>query len=477
MAKVVIIGAGFAGHTAAIYLGNKLGRDHEVTMINKFEYFLYLPSLVWVGVGHMQPEKVSIPLKPVYDKINVRFVQGTATEIHPDENYVLTEKADNRGQARVDYDYLLIATGPKLNWEGTPGSGPKNGYTLSICWLRSAIQTRDEYHEYIERMRRGEKVKFVFGVCHPEATCQGAAFEYLMNINSDLIKRGLRDKAELLYLSNEPALGDFGVGGIHTKKRGKIQSSEDYIKTLFNKYDIKWEVQKGVKKVDEVGIYWEDYEGNHGEAEYDFAMVIPQFIGQPIKYIGRDGKDVSINLINKGGFVLVDGFYGLPYKSLHYTPEAWPAIYQNPAYRNIFAAGIAFASPGPISVPHITPNGTNITAVAPRTGMVSGIIGRLVAKNIIGLIKDGKMAYQERMTEMFMACIASMDTSLWSGSAVPIALFPIAHNYLRFPNEYGRDEFITHFEGGLAGAWVKRIIHTTMLYKLRSYPGWQFIPE
>ena len=53
MARVVIIGAGFAGHTAALYLGSTLGKQHEITMISASERFLYLPSLVWVGVGHM----------------------------------------------------------------------------------------------------------------------------------------------------------------------------------------------------------------------------------------------------------------------------------------------------------------------------------------------------------------------------------------------------------------------------------------
>lgn len=477
MAQIAIIGAGFAGHTAAIYLGNTLGLDHEVTLINKFDYFLYTPSLIWVGVGHMKPEKVCVPLKPIYDRTHVRFVNGTATEIHPDENYVIAERLDQNGPERVDYDYLIIATGPKLNWEGTPGLGPMNGYTLSICHLRTAVQARDEYHETLERLRRGEKARFVIGAGHPETTCQGAAFEYMMNIDRDLVKLGLRDKAELLWLSNEPALADFGVGGIHWKTKGAVQSGEDYVRALFNKHNIKWEVQKGVKNVDHKSIYWEDYSGNHGETHYDFAMLIPQFIGQPMKFIGKEGEDVSDKLMNKAGFVFVDGYYGLSYESLHYTPEAWPAVYQNPVYRNIFAAGIAFAPPGPISPPHTTPNGTNITATAPRTGMVSGIIGRLVAKNLIGLVKEGKMAYQERMTEMYSACIASMGSSLWSGEATSVFLYPIVPNFLRFPNKYGRDERITHLEGGVAGAWIKRIVHTTMLYKAKSYPGWQFIPE
>ena len=477
MAKVLIVGAGFAGHTAAIYLGNKLGQDHEITMINKFNYFLYLPSLIWVGIGRMSPAKLQVSLKPVYDRINVNFVHGAAKEVHPDENFVLVNQADGNGLKRLDYDYLLMATGPKLNWEGTSGLGPMNGYTQSVCWLGSAVQTSQVYHEHLERMRRGERVKFVIGMGHPESTCQGAAFEYLMNVHCDLIKLGLRDKAELLWLSNEPALGDFGVGGVNVRKEGSARYSEDFIRDIFKRCDIEWEIKKGVKGVDEDHIYWEDYSGESGETEYDFAMMIPQFTGVEMKYIGKDGDDISGKVTNKAGFVLVDGFYGLPYESLLYTPEAWPAIYQNPTYRNIFAAGIAFAPPGPISVPHVTPNGTNITAAPPRTGMVSGIIGRLVAKNIISLINDGQLAFQERMTEMFTTCIASMDHSLWRGSAVSVVVFPVVPNLIRFPNQYGRDESITHLERGLSSAWIKRIIHSTMIYKMRSRSCWQIIPE
>ena len=57
MAKVLILGAGFAGQTAALYLGAALGRDHEITLVNRSGRFLYVPSLVWVGTGRMAPEK------------------------------------------------------------------------------------------------------------------------------------------------------------------------------------------------------------------------------------------------------------------------------------------------------------------------------------------------------------------------------------------------------------------------------------
>jgi len=425
----------------------------------------------------MKPEKTSFKLAPVYKRMGVRFIQGRATEVHPDDQFVTVVPEGQKEATRVDYDYLIIATGPKLNYEATEGLGPDKGYTHSICTLPHAIESRDSYFKMVERMKQGETIRFVIGTGHGEATCQGAAFEYIANLHKDLLRRGLRDKAKLLWLSNEAKVGDFGVRGVHVKHENGMLSAEDFMGAAFADYGIDTEVQKAVYRVDDKTIYWEDYEGNCGETPYDFAMLIPQFKGQPLQYIGADGSDVSEKLVNKNGFVLVDAQYGLPYEKLIQHPEAWPATYQNPNYHNIFAAGIAFAPPGPISEPHISPSGRNITAAPPRTGMVSGIIGRVVGLNVVELVKTGRMPHQERMTEMVAACIASMGDSLWDGSAAVIMIYPVVPDFKRFPNSEGRDLFTTHMEMGLAGAWMKRLIHTTMIYKLKANPGWQFIPE
>jgi NADPH-dependent 2,4-dienoyl-CoA reductase/sulfur reductase-like enzyme len=83
MAKVAIIGAGFAGQTAALYLGDALGAEHEITVINRLKDFSYVPSWVWVGIGRMPVEKTTFPLGPVYERFGVRFVHGRATESRP----------------------------------------------------------------------------------------------------------------------------------------------------------------------------------------------------------------------------------------------------------------------------------------------------------------------------------------------------------------------------------------------------------
>lgn len=479
MAKIVVIGAGFAGHTAALYLGSQLGRKHDITVISNRDVFGYVPSWVWVGIGHMKPERTIFKLKPVYDRKHVKFVHAAAKEIHPEagDQYVLGEAIDSGKEVRLEYDYLIIAPGPLLNFAGTPGLGPENGFTHSICSLPHAVKTRDAYLALCERMKKGEKVKIVIGTGHPGATCQGAAFEYIVNVHKDLVKKGLRDRADILWLSNEPALGDFGVNGVQIKRNGHVLRSEEFIRSVFNDHGIRYQVQTGVTKVEEGKIYWQNYEGEDGVTEFDFSMLIPQFKGQPFKYIAKDGTDIASKVTNPAGLFLVDAKYGLPYPELSQTPEAWPEHYNNPIYPNVFAAGIAFAPPGPISKPFTNKNNLLIAPAPPRTGMVSGMIGRVVAMNIADLIEKGQMTHSERMTEMVAACIASMGDNLWDGNAVTIVMRPIVPDRKRYPNEYGRDLFISHLEMGLSGAWMKFMLHYTFLWKFRGLFGWKLIPE
>ncbi|MCW8798160.1 MAG: FAD-dependent oxidoreductase [Prosthecochloris sp.] len=477
MAKVVIIGAGFAGHTAAMYLGDAIGKEHDITVIHKFDIFGFVPSWVWLGIGAVKPEETTFKLKPVYDKFNVNFVQGTVTSVHPDENYVIVNQANSGGEASVEYDYLVVATGAHMNYDATPGLGPKK-FTESICHLDSAIQARDSYLQLVEKMKRGERQRLVIGTGHPMAACQGAAFEYITNIHADLTQRGVRDKAELVYLTNEPAIGDFGVNGINVvKPGGRIARGGDLIDAAMDDFGIVKSIRRGVKEVDEKKIYWEDFEGNFGEDDYDFAMLIPQSRGVKFPFFDKNGEDISSKVTNPGGFVLADGIYGLSYDELVKTPDAWPANYQNPQYPNIFSAGIAFAPPGPISVPHVTKNGTSITPGAPRTGMISGVIGRVVALNIIDLIKEGRMTHHERMSEMLAVCIASNGKSLWNGSAIVMIIYPIVPDHTRYDNKEGRDLFVTRVERGLSGAWLKQMVETTFMHKFKGNIGWKYIPE
>ena len=53
------------------------------------------------------------------------------------------------------------------------------------------------------RMRPGERQRFIVGVGHGTCTCEGAAFEYIVNLEFELRAREVRDKADIVWITNE----------------------------------------------------------------------------------------------------------------------------------------------------------------------------------------------------------------------------------------------------------------------------------
>ena len=474
MPKVLILGAGFAGHTAALHLSGLVKGKADVTVVAPRNRFTWFPSLIWVANGTMSEEHVTFELAPVYERIGVQYVDGRAEVISLDDRVVTVRTAGGETQ-RLGYDYLVNATGPYLNFEGTPGLGPAMGTTVSVCSVEHAIETREQYLASVKRMERGKRQRLVVGVGHPAATCEGAAFEYIMNLDADLRHRGLRDRADLIWLSNEPEVGDFGVDGIEARKRGSIITGAAMLRMIFDEARIKTIIQAGVTNVEPGRISYEQVGVDPSSVEYDFAMLIPQFRGIPLKYVAKDGTDITEKMTVPSGFMRVDAEY-TPKSYDEYRATDWPALYRSPLYGNVYAAGIAFAPPHPLSKPKKTASGMTVIATPPRTGMASGIMGRTVAQNIADQIEGREPTHHERMTEMPAACIASMGKSIWSGSGASIIMTPVARDYEKYP-EFGRDLSLCDLDVGLAGAWTKRMLHDAFLYKLQAKPGWQLIPE
>ena len=84
MSRVVILGAGISGHTAAAFARKWLGPGDSVTVVSPNDYYNWVPSNIWVGVGLMKPRQVTFPLAPVYERHGIEFRQGLAREIHPE---------------------------------------------------------------------------------------------------------------------------------------------------------------------------------------------------------------------------------------------------------------------------------------------------------------------------------------------------------------------------------------------------------
>lgn len=483
MSRVVVLGAGISGHTAAAFARKWLGKDDTVTVVSPKDYYNWIPSNIWVGVGLMRPEQVTIPLRPVYEHHGIEFVQGAARAIHPEGDandpapFVMVEPmgATPGARLRVPYDYLINATGPQLRFDKTPGLGPEAN-SQSVCTEDHAARAALALEESVERMKRGERQRFIVGVGHGTCTCEGAAFEYIVNLEFELRARGVRDRADILWLTNEYELGDFGMGGMHFDVGGYVTPSSTFNASLFAERGIEWITRAHTRQVDPGVVHYETLDGAVREQPFDFAMLLPPFSGVGLKAFDRAGEDITSKLFQPNEFMKVDADYGAkPYEE--WRARDWPRTYQSPAYRNIFACGIAFAPPHAISRPYASPSGAAIAPAPPRTGMPSAIIGKTVAHSIVDMIRgaDGPTRTAS-LAEMGAACVASAGANPFTGTAASMIVYPIVPDFDRYP-EYGRDIKRTFGEIGLAGHWIKIILHHMFLYKARLRSGWSLIPE
>jgi sulfide:quinone oxidoreductase len=433
----------------------------------------------------MSKEEVVFPLEPVYVKHHIDFRQAKAVALRPegtDADPSPTVEVEYTGQGRqghtehITYDYLINATGPRLNFAATPGLGPDGGHTVSVCTADHATEAARELAAVIEKMKAGERQTLVVGMGHGTCTCEGAAFEYAFNVDHELRQAGVRDLADLVYLTNENELGDFGVGGMVFAERGFETTSELWTASLFRERQIRAIVGAHVEKVEPGKVSYRQLDGTVNLLEFDFAMLLPPFTGVGLQVFNRAGDEITDTMFQPNKFMRVDADY-TPKPFEEWKPEDWPETYESPLYSNVFAVGIAFAPPHPISRPRKTEEGVVIAPSPPRTGMPSGVMGKTVALTIVDRIKHGASApaHKASMAAMGAACVASTGAGLRSGSAAAMTMQPIVPDYERYPT--GRDLASTKGEIGLAGHWMKFMLHHLFLYKAKAKPGWFFIPE
>jgi NADH:ubiquinone reductase (H+-translocating) len=108
--KVVILGGGFGGLTAALKLKNA---PVQVTLIDRCNYHLFQPLLYQVATGSLSPANVAGPLRQVLRKQkNTQVLLGEAVDIDTAKRQVILS------DGVVDYDTLIVATGSTHQYFG-----------------------------------------------------------------------------------------------------------------------------------------------------------------------------------------------------------------------------------------------------------------------------------------------------------------------------------------------------------------------
>ncbi len=350
MAHIVVLGAGTGGMPAAYELKDRLGSNHDVTVVNERSYFQFVPSNPWVAVGWRKRDDITFDIRKHLERKNINFVAKRCVKIDAANSSMEMDDGEV-----ISYDYLVIATGPKLAFDEVEGSGPVNGYTDSICTVDHAETTNRHYQELLENPGH-----VVIGTM-PFASCFGPAYEFAFILDADLRKRKMRDQVPMTYVTSEPYIGHLGLGGVGDSK-GMLESE-------MRNHHINWITNAKTTRVEPGKLFVEEYDDNgrkikDHEIESKFTMMLPAF----------KGVDAVANvegLCNPRGFVFVDEYQ------------------RNPTYQNIFSAGVCIAIP-PVEA-------TPVPTGAPKTGymiesMVTAIVHN-IANDLEGRPLDTKATW------------------------------------------------------------------------------------
>ncbi|NOQ88522.1 MAG: NAD(P)/FAD-dependent oxidoreductase [Gammaproteobacteria bacterium] len=340
MAHIVIVGAGTGGMPAAYEMKAAVGKKHEVTVINEKEDFQFVPSNPWVAVGWRERKDISIPLEKYLNRRKINFINQRVDKIDASNSKLELDNGES-----VDYDYLIIATGPRLAFEEVEGSGPE-GFTESICVTDHAEVAWAKYQKLLENPG-----PIVIGAM-PFASCFGPAYEFAFIVDADLRKRKIRDKFPMTYVTSEPYIGHLGLGGVgDSKSMLESELRNHHINWITNARTTK--VEKGKMFTDELNAAGEIIKQH--EIDFDFAMMLPAFKGV-------DAVVAVPDLCNPRGFVIVD------------------ELHRNPTYKNIYSAGVCIAIP-PVEVTPV-PTGT------PKTGYMIESMVTAIVHNIADELAD-----------------------------------------------------------------------------------------
>mgnify|MGYP000275975342 CR=1 FL=1 len=203
MAHIVVLGAGTGGMPCAYELREHLGNDHQVTMVNEREYFQFVPSNPWLAVGWRERGDITFDIRARLERKGIKFIAKRCDKIDAKANTLVLSDGEE-----VNYDYLVIATGPRLAFEEVEGAGPHGGHTHSVCTINHAEKAYEDYKQLLD-----EPGPIVVGAM-PFASCFGPAYEFAFIMDTDLCKRKLRDKVPMVFVTSEPYIGHLGLGGV-----------------------------------------------------------------------------------------------------------------------------------------------------------------------------------------------------------------------------------------------------------------------
>ena len=142
--RVVILGAGFGGLTAA----RAMAKDADVTLVDRHNFQTFLPLLYQVSTAGLAADHVAHPVRGVLNKKGIKFRMGSPISVDHKNKSIKLDSSES-----LDFDHLVVALGSATNDFGIPGVA-ENG--LGMKNVHEAIAIRAEIMRRFEDLCRFE---------------------------------------------------------------------------------------------------------------------------------------------------------------------------------------------------------------------------------------------------------------------------------------------------------------------------------
>jgi len=246
--KILIVGGGLAGMSTAARLTHHLDNP-DITVLEPGELATsYQPGQTLVAGGIWDKSEVVYKTADFVPD-GVKWIKEKAVEFDPKNNKVKTS-----GGKTIDYDFMIIAAGLKLDYARLKGLGitetitsvgdhtpvskviGKNGIT-SIYFQQGSEDTWKEMQKFVAAAKSGKKVRGIFTHPNTPIKCGGAPKKIMYLTDARLREAGARDNAELIFYPNGSKM--FGVPEYHNA-----------IVKQFEKRGMKWNYRHNLTGVD-----------------------------------------------------------------------------------------------------------------------------------------------------------------------------------------------------------------------------------
>jgi sulfide:quinone oxidoreductase len=284
MAKVVILGGGFAGVVAAEHLAEELGDEHQITLVSRSRRFVFYPALVRLAFGKCDQDDVSFDLRQTMLHRRVNFIEAEVARIDPTERKVTIAHGEVEG--RLPYDYLIFALGRRLATERITGFYEHAHHLLSV---EKALR----FGKAVTQFHGGQAV---IGQC-PGARFPVPIYETAFALSRLLQERGERERARITIVSPDPPGLQLGDSDVTLALRKALAAHDIEFRPDF--------------PIDRVTAGAATTSNGHG-INFKLLMLLPPFQGSAVaSHLGISNEESYINVDSTMRVVGVERMYAV----------------------------------------------------------------------------------------------------------------------------------------------------------------------